>query len=244
MVPNTIYSYRLVAHGPDGDSDPSNDAVALIANEPPVIGAIPDQTVTLGEQFTLQVPATDDGNGTTGPGGTTEGLTYEPTETPDDGMEIDPNSGVITWHPQDPAYVGQTYVVGVKVTDGAGASSVRQFALTIQAVPPAFDVTVSASAAVVTGTDVTLTAAMTGDVPAGDVTYSWAVLAKPRGVDGPTFGTGTTQKMVTFTAPGSYSFQVTATASDGTSGSAARSPCPSRAGRRRPSSRPTRRPWP
>ncbi|WP_052459929.1 endo-alpha-N-acetylgalactosaminidase family protein [Tessaracoccus massiliensis] len=87
----------------------------------PEITAIGAQTGTVGEEFSLQVEATDD---------VSEALTYSATGLPA-GLSIDENTGLISGTPT----AAGTSNVTVTVTDEAGNAATATFALTVSPAP-------------------------------------------------------------------------------------------------------------
>ncbi|HSH27078.1 MAG TPA: putative Ig domain-containing protein, partial [Wenzhouxiangella sp.] len=88
-------------------------------NQPPVIAAIADQSLTAGESFSLQVQASDPDPGDT--------LSYTLTTAPA-GMLVDGN-GLITWTPSS-GDLG-AHPVTVEVADPPGLSASASFTLTV-----------------------------------------------------------------------------------------------------------------
>ncbi len=86
-------------------------------NNPPVITPIPDATITVGETFTYTVHAID-------PDG--DDLTYSLLGIPPTDMNIDENSGVITWTPNSTG----SFEVIVEISDGK-SSDTDSFTVTV-----------------------------------------------------------------------------------------------------------------
>jgi hypothetical protein len=81
--------------------------VVIQPNHPPVLAAIPDQTVVLGSTLTLQVSATDPDPGNT----LIYAMVYGPT-----GASVNPSTGLFSWTPTQ-VTVPSTNSVTIQVTD-------------------------------------------------------------------------------------------------------------------------------
>lgn len=92
----------------DFGSDPAN-ALSLATNRPPVMGALPDRIVLVGQTLEFVLPAND----TDLP---TQQLTFALTGTPPDGAAVNPTNGLFTWTPT-PQQAPGTNTIFVTVTD-------------------------------------------------------------------------------------------------------------------------------
>ena len=102
---------------------PRFDSV-VIANTPPVLGAIKDTSVFEDRLWQGRLSATDS-NGDT--------LRYRVVNLPP-GFDVDTISGVMTWTPEY-ANVGKNLIVGQAI-DGHGGVSADTFVMTVMALPP------------------------------------------------------------------------------------------------------------
>ena len=120
-TPTAIGSYEVTVEVSDGELTDTQSFTIIVTepepvNQAPIITPIPDTNITLGETFTYPVDAID-------PDG--DDLTYSLTDSPPD-MDIDENSGVISW---TPTAVGSYYVT-VVVSDGDLSDS-QSFTITV-----------------------------------------------------------------------------------------------------------------
>lgn len=135
-----------------------------IANQPPILLAIGDQTIEELSTFRLQVAAED-------PDLPDETLTYELVSGPE-GAVLDARSGMLTWLPSEGQGPG-TYSIVVRVTDLMSASDVESFVIQVLEVNRPPELEPIADRNVRMGDLVTLqTVAVDQDLPAGRLTFS------------------------------------------------------------------------
>src|SRR5699024_9804164 len=129
----SIVEVILERQSPDGSEDCNGDGLVDVGdvicarnmaceagqNQPPVIAAIADQSLTVSESFSLQVQASDPDPGDT--------LSYTLTTAPA-GILVDGN-GLITWTPSS-GDLG-AHPVTVEVADPPGLSASASFTLTV-----------------------------------------------------------------------------------------------------------------
>jgi hypothetical protein len=106
-------------------------------NSPPLLAAIPDQTVHAGSELVIAASATD----TDIP---TNVLTFGLEPGAPGGAGIDPANGVFTWTPGE-ADVGGTNLVSVRVTDNGlpSLSEVKSFAIVVVSRPVIQSITIA-----------------------------------------------------------------------------------------------------
>ena len=102
-------------------------------NQAPTIADIATQSAAEGQPFKLQLPAADADL-------PPNKLQYSFTTDVPAGMQLDADSGLITWTPGE-TDGGSSYTIGVRVSDEAGATAETSFQLNIAEVdsPPVFD---------------------------------------------------------------------------------------------------------
>ncbi|MBS0661392.1 MAG: putative Ig domain-containing protein, partial [Verrucomicrobia bacterium] len=141
--------------------------VQIYVDRPPVLAAIPDQTVAEQTLLTFTASASDPDAGQT--------LTFSLAPGAPSGASIHPSTGVFTWTPTESQGPG-TYNITVRVTDNAvlGAlSDAKTFSVTVNEVNLAPTLAAISAKAVVAGNVVTFTASATdADLPAQTLTYS------------------------------------------------------------------------
>jgi ELWxxDGT repeat protein len=123
VAPNTGAEAMLLAGG--GFTIGSELLIAsLAANQPPVIDPISDQFALETMLFRFQVVASDPDPGQT--------LTFSLAPDSPFGLEIDPNTGVITWSPTEAQGPGLFWVTVIATDNGSPASSTeRTFLITV-----------------------------------------------------------------------------------------------------------------
>ena len=120
-------------------------------NEAPVLDSIPDQNIDEHSELSVQVVGTD----TDSP---SQNLTYELIGDVPDEADIDSNTGLLTWTP-DESYGGSAVSITVRVTDdGEGELSTTQtFSVTVNEVDNLAPEIVAASGTVLEGSRLQLT---------------------------------------------------------------------------------------
>ena len=226
---NTDYAYRLIARNAFGDSGYSNEAVAVMVNAPPQIDFVDPITIRVGSPVVIQLQATD-------PDGPSSGLSYSLTGAPA-GVTVDSDGEIsgftvnpdeIQTGPEDggkPYYLGETLVWRAVVTDQDGGTADRFIALTIA---PALNTipSITTQPYIVSQTDTTATVSTlaSDDGPESALTYTWVLDHRPYGVPLPTYsdnGTNSAKNTtISFSAPGTYQFEVRADDGTGYYGSA------------------------
>lgn len=120
-----IDSFTYTAQDPDGSTDTAAVEVKITGlNDPPVFVSIPVKEAILGTLYKYDVNAVDLDH--------TDQLTYSFVSKPE-GMNIDPNTGVINWTPDD--ITKRSNEVVVKVTDNNLIPVSATQAFTIEVVP-------------------------------------------------------------------------------------------------------------
>jgi cyclophilin family peptidyl-prolyl cis-trans isomerase len=186
-----------------GGSD--EETFQVTVNQAPAISAIADQMIDEGQAFSLTATATDPNPGDT--------FTFSLLPGAPASMTIDPNTGVITWSPEE-TDGGATFPVTVRVTDAGGLSSEDSFDVVVNEVnsPPVLGPI--GDRRINSGEALTFNAVATdSDVPGQNIIYSLAAGA-PAGamIDA---ATGEFSWMPT-TQQGFGPFEITIRASDGT----------------------------
>ena len=120
-----VVSVQVVAHDGSADSEPLTSPEITITNLPPVVTSYPKGSAR-DRGFRYQLVAEDpDGDAS---------LRFELADAPD-GMEIDADSGEVTWTPR-PEQAG-THVVHVVVDDGNGGRVDHAFEVAVGGAGPA-----------------------------------------------------------------------------------------------------------
>ena len=136
---NISSPYGVILQVIDADLHTAQTSFIILVDEvnaPPILTEIPDQTATVGLQWTLQLSASDPDP----PTSLVERLAYSISGQPD-GMYIDSSSGVLSYIPDKNSYTNSPYTITATVADVQGATNSCNFKLTIIYVnnPPIID---------------------------------------------------------------------------------------------------------
>lgn len=124
-----VGSYKVELRVTDGNGGSDNQTFTLVVenvNDNPQITSTPPSGGTQGKQYKYDVKAVD-----VDP--TKDKLSYKLTQTPSGGtntMQIDPNTGALTWTPEQ-VHVGNKHLVTVEVTDGNGGKATQSWLIEV-----------------------------------------------------------------------------------------------------------------